>query len=78
MIRLDQTSAYNPAGTGHEWTTVRKKPISVSAVEMNDYFEVITMEGVMTGRPGDFLIRGIKDELYPCQRNIFLESYENV
>jgi hypothetical protein len=78
MIRIDQTVAYNPVGTGHAWTNVKKKPVIVSAVEMVDDFEVHTLEGIMTGKPGDFLIRGIKGELYPCQRDIFLASYENL
>jgi hypothetical protein len=78
MIIIDQTTAYNPGGSGHEWTNVKKRPIMVSAVEMVDDFEVHTMEGVMTGKPGDFLMRGIKGELYPCQRDIFLASYESI
>jgi hypothetical protein len=78
MIRIDQTVAYNPTGTGHVWTTVKKKPVLVSAVEMVEDFDVHTMEGVMSGKAGDFLIRGIKGELYPCQRGIFLASYENI
>lgn len=75
MIRIDQTTAYDPEGTGHRWTHVVKKPITVSAVEMAEDFEVVTLEGVMSGKPGDFLIRGIEGELYPCKRSIFLASY---
>lgn len=35
-----------------------------------------TLEGEMMGRPGDYIIKGIRDEFYPCDREIFEESYE--
>jgi hypothetical protein len=40
------------------------------------YFKVKTLEGIMEAKVGDFLLRGVKGELYPCRRDIFLESYE--
>lgn len=41
-------------------------------------FEVHTIEGIMSAQVGDFLLKGIKGELYPCRRDIFLETYERV
>lgn len=41
-----------------------------------DTFRVKTLEGVMDGKAGDFLIRGIKGELYPCRADIFAATYE--
>lgn len=35
-----------------------------------------TLEGVMEAKPGDWIIRGIKGELYPCKDDIFRASYE--
>lgn len=35
-----------------------------------------TPEGEMIGRIGDWIIRGIKGELYPCQPDIFELTYE--
>jgi hypothetical protein len=35
-----------------------------------------TLEGVMTGSPGDWIIKGIKGEFYPCKPDIFAASYE--
>lgn len=34
-----------------------------------------TLEGTHRADPGDFIIRGIKGELYPCKPDIFAESY---
>ena len=39
---------------------------------------VTTAEGVMVGDRGDWLIRGIKGELYPCKPDIFEATYEAV
>lgn len=35
-----------------------------------------TLEGVMEASPGDWIIRGIKGEIYPCKPDIFAASYE--
>lgn len=35
-----------------------------------------TLEGVMVGVENDWIIRGIKGELYPCKPDIFAASYE--
>ena len=37
-----------------------------------------TFEGVMTAEPGDWIIRGVKGELYPCKPDIFEATYEPV
>lgn len=37
---------------------------------------VHTLEGVMTAYVGDWIIRGIKGELYPCRADIFAATYE--
>lgn len=35
-----------------------------------------TLEGEMIARPGDWIIRGVKGELYPCKPDIFAATYE--
>lgn len=35
-----------------------------------------TPEGSMIARSGDWIIRGVKGELYPCKPNIFAATYE--
>lgn len=37
-----------------------------------------TLEGEMECKVGDFIIKGIKGELYPCKPDIFLATYEHV
>lgn len=37
-----------------------------------------TLEGRMLARLGDWIIRGVKNELYPCKPDIFAATYEAV
>lgn len=37
-----------------------------------------TLEGMVTGDLGDYIIKGISGECYPCKPDIFLKSYEVV
>ncbi|MCX0396936.1 hypothetical protein LI014_06065 [Clostridium perfringens] len=37
-----------------------------------------TLEGEMICSLGDYLIKGVKGEFYPCKPDIFEETYENV
>ena len=40
------------------------------------HLRIKTLEGDMRCDPGDWLIRGIKGELYPCKPDIFAATYE--
>ena len=37
-----------------------------------------TLEGIMTASDGDYIIRGVNGEFYPCKPDIFMKSYEEV
>ena len=40
--------------------------------------DILTLEGTMHANPGDWIIRGVKGELYPCKPDIFDATYEAV
>lgn len=40
--------------------------------------DIDTLEGTMRTNPGDWVIRGVKGEHYPCKPDIFEETYEEV
>ncbi len=42
------------------------------------YLEIETLEGAMRARTGDWIIRGVKGEFYPCKHDIFTTTYEAV
>ena len=35
-----------------------------------------TLEGTMRGDVGDYIIKGLKGELYPCKPDVFEKKYE--
>lgn len=37
---------------------------------------IATLEGEMRADKGDWIIRGIKGEVYPCKPDIFVETYD--
>ena len=53
-----------------------KKPVAVQAYQTDEEIEIETLEGVMKANKGDWIIRGVKGELYPCKPDIFNLTYE--
>jgi len=54
----------------------RKKPVIIEAVRISRPMTVETLEGVMRGEPGDYLITGVAGEQYFCKPDIFEATYE--
>lgn len=56
-----------------------KKPVTIDAVQIHEPFVVETMENKrgekLHGSPEDYLIKGVKGELYPCDVDVFEETY---
>lgn len=40
--------------------------------------KISTLEGIMTASVGDYIIKGIQGEFYPCKPDIFLLTYDKV
>ena len=40
------------------------------------YIKIPTLEGEMTASIGDYIIRGVQGEYYPCKPDIFEKTYE--
>lgn len=43
-----------------------------------DMLNIPTLEGTMTASKGDWIIKGVQGEFYPCKNDIFLASYEKI
>lgn len=41
------------------------------------YLTIRTLEGDMRAQLGDWIIKGVKGELYPCKNDIFQATYES-
>lgn len=40
--------------------------------------KIPTLEGEMLASPGDYIIKGVAGEFYPCKPDIFKQTYEEV
>ena len=70
-----------------QWTGKNKEEILKFCTKgylqyFNDKLEaelkIQTLEGLMTATVGDYIIKGIVGEFYPCREDIFLETYNKV
>ena len=59
--------------SAHKWTWEEYE-----AVVQTDGLKIFTLEGVMMADKGDWIIKGIKGEFYPCKPDIFKATYEAV
>lgn len=54
-----------------------KSIVSVIYEARGEYtVEIVTPEGKMTAYNGDYIIRGVAGEIYPCKPDIFEMTYE--
>lgn len=54
------------------WSTHQDRPDECRGLT------IITLEGRHIVSPGDYIIRGVKGEFYPCKPDIFEMTYEKV
>lgn len=40
--------------------------------------DIITDRGTVTAKPGDWVIRGVEGELYPCTHSVFIATYDPI
>nr|CAK6605729.1 unknown function [Klebsiella phage vB_Ko_K4PH164] len=48
------------------------------AIDNGDHLIIKTLEGDHRADSGDYIIRGVKGELYPCKPDIFELTYDKV
>jgi hypothetical protein len=51
-------------------------PSAMATAAKNSPIYIPTLEGEMTAQVGDWIIRGVKGEYYPCKPDIFAATYE--
>ena len=71
--------------TGHYYVPEWAQHANFEGVLYFDEFEgksgelfVKTLEGIHHASVGDYIIKGIKGELYPCKPDIFEATYEKI
>ena len=56
----------------------KKRPVQIRTVKLKEKVAIKTREGTLYGEAGDFLIEGIKGEVYPIGEEIFYKTYDKV
>lgn len=51
---------------------------NMEVFECLDSIDINTLEGSMRATKGDYIIKGVKGEFYPCKSDIFKQIYEEV
>ena len=73
---------HSPFSEHPDWlaAAVEDGTLALSTRNARDYAVPVikTLEGEMEAMPGDYIIRGVKGELYPCKPDIFAATYEPV
>ena len=60
----------------HEWMEIEH--FSGGAGNPCEWMAIETLEGTMEAHVGDWIIKGVKGEFYPCKPDIFAATYEPV
>lgn len=64
------------------WIVEALEKGDATIVSSNDLGESVmqikTLEGTMIAQQGDYIIRGVQGEIYPCKPDIFEATYEKV
>ena len=67
-----------------QWTGTMTNLAEMAAFTNDEVFvndgklEIDTLEGTMTASKGDYIIKGVHGEFYPCKPDIFELTYEKV
>lgn len=69
-----------PSWMHEAWNIERGAPGSLQPSDYpsdgTDELEIVTLEGIHRVSWGDWIIKGVKGELYPCKPDIFAQTYE--
>jgi hypothetical protein len=57
---------------------ITDQPLVISFAADPPVIKIKTLEGVMIGNIGDYIIKGVNGEFYPCKPDIFDKTYEEV
>lgn len=57
---------------------IHQRQISDDVFTSNIFLHIKTLEGDMEAKVGDYIIKGVKGEFYPCKPDIFDETYQEV
>lgn len=63
--------------TGDNWDEIECF-VPVGKYNDDGTFQIVTLEGEHRCSIGDYVIKGVHGEFYPCKPDIFIETYDEV
>lgn len=80
VIEVEQLNARGLMGSDWFWDAVTENKITIynfgKFYPKDAYCDIKTLKGVMTAKTGDYIIKGVDGEIYPCKPEIFEKTYE--
>ena len=53
-------------------------PVRIDYADVdNPILKIETLEGLMIATKGDYIIKGVQGEFYPCKPDVFAKTYEH-
>lgn len=77
VIEAHQIKKPDPVASVPEWMLEAFDSGVLEVNEQNLGINIKTLEGVMLGSWGDWIIQGVKGEIYPCKPDIFEATYKS-
>jgi len=81
----EEPAEWNNFKGGEVWNWLIENNVKFNLSQNDDdisyagaYLEIETLEGIMKAQVGDWIIKGIKNEFYPCKSDIFKATYEEI
>ncbi|MFE6903801.1 hypothetical protein ACFVFJ_44470 [Streptomyces sp. NPDC057717] len=77
-VHYDGTNRDEIAAFMGRLAQVEEKKLPGPGRGLHDGIVIHTLEGDMTASTGDWIIKGVQGEFYPCKPDIFAATYEEV
>ncbi len=78
MIEAVQVTGGNGTEITDWAATSKVRVVTVGERSRHELIEIETLEGTMRGNVGDWIIKGVNGEFYPCKPDIFEKTYDAI
>jgi hypothetical protein len=73
---MPYTGTYESAKSVIDWVREHGQQAIAGDSSSGRWLKIVTLEGHMDASAGDYIIKGVQGEFYPCKPGIFSETYE--
>lgn len=62
----------------YNWMKESNYTMADECIYSTPEMHIQTLEGCMSAKPGDWIIKGVNGEFYPCKPDVFEQTYESL